>query len=125
MVNTKFEAYKLRRELKRIGKEYEFKRAKLNKFKEPTSESVSAGKLMGLYHEQNSHVSVTTGETTQTRTKKTPMILCLYEDAKTLKLGDTVKINSKELKVTGIVNIQEWNIIADISLEVVDDGIQD
>ena len=125
MINTKFEAYKLRRELKKVGAQYEFKRAKLNNFKEPTKEDVFAGKLMGLYHEQNSSVSVTTGETTQTRTKKTPMILCLYEDAKTLKLGDTVKINSKKLKVAGIVNIQEWNIIADISLEVVDDGIQD
>ena len=124
MINTKFEAYKIRRELKRVGKEYEFTRAKLNDFKEPTKDSVVAGKLMGLYHEQNSYVSATTGETTQTRTKKSPMILCLYEDAKDLKLGDFVKINSKKMKVTGVVNIQEWNIIADISLEVVDDVIQ-
>ena len=124
MVNTKFEAYKLRRELKRIGKEYEFKRAKLNDFKEPTKDSVVVGKLTGLYHEQNSNVSVTTGDTTQTRTKKVPMILCLYEDAKFLKMDDTVKINSKTFKVTGVVNIQEWNIIADISLEVIDNGIQ-
>lgn len=125
MINTKFEAYKLRRELKKIGVEYEFKRAKLNDFKEPTKESVFAGKLTGLYHEQNSSVSVTTGETTRTRTKKTPMILCLYEDAKFLKLDDIVKINSKTFKVTGVVNIQEWNIIVDISLEVVDDGVHD
>lgn len=124
MVNTKFEAYKLRRELKRIGKEYEFKRAKLNDFKEPTKDSVAAGKLTGLYHEQNSNVSVTTGDTTQTRTKKVPMILCLYEDAKFLKMDDIVKINSKTFKVTGVVNIQEWNIIADISLEVIDNGVQ-
>ena len=124
MINTKFEAYKLRRELKRIGKEYEFKRAKLNDFKEPTKDSVVVGKLLGLYHEQNSNVSITTGDTTQTRTKKVPMILCLYEDATFLKIGDKVKINSKTFKVTGIVNIQEWNIIADISLEVIDDGIQ-
>ena len=33
MVNTKFEAYKLRRELKRSGNQFEFKRAKLNAFK--------------------------------------------------------------------------------------------
>lgn len=124
MINTKFEAYKLRRELKRIGKEYEFKRAKLNDFKEPTKDSVVVGKLTGLYHEQNSNVSVTTGDTTQTRTKKVPMILCLYEDAKFLKMDDTVKINSKTFKVTGVVNIQEWNIIADISLEVIDNGVQ-
>lgn len=124
MVNTKFEAYKLRRELKRIGKEYEFKRDKLNDFKEPTKDSVVAGKLTGLYHEQNSNVSVTTGDTTQTRSKKVPMILCMYEDATFLKVDDKVKINSKTFKVTGVVNIQEWNIIADISLEVVDNGIQ-
>lgn len=123
MVNTKFEAYKVRRELKRIGKEYEFKRAKLNDFKEPTKDSVVAGKLTGLYHEQNSNVSITTGDTTQTRTKKVPMILCLYEDATFLKIGDFVKINSKTFKVTGVTNIQEWNIIADISLEVIDNGI--
>ena len=123
MVNTKFEAYKVRRELKRIGKEYEFKRAKLNDFKEPTKDSVVAGKLIGLYHEQNSSVSVVTGDTTQTRTKKIPMILCLYEDATFLKMGDIVKINSKTFKVTGVVNIQEWNIIADISLEVIDNGV--
>ena len=123
MINTKFEAYKLRRELKKVGVEYEFKRAGLNKFKEPTNESEFAGKLIGLYHEQNSYVSVTAGEATQTRTKKTPMILCLYEDAKTLKLDDFIEMNSRKYKVTGVVNIQEWSIIADISLEVIDDGI--
>ena len=123
MVNTKFEAYKIRRELKRVGKEYEFKRAKLNDFKEPTKDSVVVGKLTGLYHEQNSNVSITTGDTTQTRTKKVPMILCLYEDATFLKIDDFVKINSKTFKVTGVVNIQEWNIIADISLEVIDNGV--
>jgi hypothetical protein len=124
MVNTKFEAYKIRRELKKIGKEYEFKRAKLNDFKEPTKDSVVVGKLIGLYHEQNSNVSIVTGDTTQTRTKKVPMILCLYEDATFLKIGDEVKMNSKTFKVTGVLNIQEWNIIADISLEVIDDGVQ-
>lgn len=124
MINTKFEAYKIRRELKRIGKNYEFKRAKLNAFKEPMNEEDSVGKIVGLYHEQNGNISITTGDTTQTRTKKIPMILCLYEDVNFLKIDDKVKINSKTFKVTGIVNIQEWNIIADISLEIVDNGIQ-
>lgn len=124
MLNTKFEAYKVRRELKRIGKEYEFERATLNQFKEPTKDKEVVGKLKGLYHEQNSSVSISTGDTTQTRTKKVPMILCLYEDATFLKIGDIVKINSKTLKVTGVVNIQEWNIVVDVSLEVIDDGVQ-
>ena len=129
MLNTKFEAYKLRRELKRVGKEYEFKRAKLNEFGEPTKDEVVAGTITGLYHEQNSYIkmaidsAIQTGGTMQVRTKKIPMILCLYEDATFLKIGDVVKFNSKTYKVNGVVNIQEWNIISDISLEVIDDGI--
>lgn len=125
MINTKFEAYKIKRELKRSGTDYEVKRAKKNEFGEPTSEMEVVGKLKGLYHEQNGSIQITTGDTTQTRTKKVPMILCLYEDTASLALqiGDIVKINAKTFKVTGVINIQEWNIISDISLEVVDNGV--
>ena len=49
------------------------------------------------------------------------MILCLY-DNDILKINDFVIINNKTFKVTGVTNIQEWNIICDISLEVVDNG---
>lgn len=130
MLNTKFEAYKIKRELKRSGVIYEFKRPKKNDFNEPTKESDVVGKITGLYHEQNFHVQITTGNsqnnTAQVRTKKMPMILCLYEDVVPLKLqvGDRVKINSHTFRVVDVANIQEWNIIADISLEVVDVGIQ-
>ncbi len=125
MVNSTFEAYKIKRELKRSGIDYEFERQGSNSFGEPTDELTSVGKIRGLYHEQNSHVQISTGDAVQTRTKKIPTILCLYEDTATLdlKVGDIVKINNKPLKVTGIVNIQEWNIISDISLEVVDSGV--
>ena len=126
MINTKFEAYKIKRELKRSGIEYEFKRNGNNEFNEPMGEPSSVGIITGLYHEQNGSIQITTGDTTQTRTKKVPMILCLYEDAASLALqiGDIVKINTKTFSVTGITNIQEWNVISDISLEVVDVGVQ-
>ena len=126
MINAQFEAYKIKRELKRSGIDYEFKRSGVNDFGEPVGKPAAVGIIRGLYHEQNSSVQVTTGDTTQVRTKKIPMILCLYEDAASLVLqvGDELKINNKTFKVTGVVNIQEWNIIADISLEVVDNGIQ-
>nr|DAQ83504.1 MAG TPA: hypothetical protein [Caudoviricetes sp.] len=126
MINKQFEEYKIKRELKRSGIDYEFKRAIKNDFGEPSGEPELIGKLKGIYHEENSNIQITTGDTTQVRTKKIPMILCLYEDAANLVLsvGDIVKINEKTLKVTGIVNISEWNIIADISLEVVDNVIQ-
>ena len=77
-----------------------------------------------MYHEENSNIQVTTGDTTQVRTKKIPMILCAWDEAKDLLIGDFTIINRKVFKVTGVVNIQEWSIVADISLEVVDNGIQ-
>lgn len=130
MVNTTFEAYKLKRELKRSGVKYEVKRAKLNDFKEPTDELDIVGEFIGLYHEQNEYVKLETGgsqeNTTRFRNKKMPMILCLYDDVAPLKLqaGDQITINSYVFEVIKVTNVQEWNIIADISLEVVDDGIR-
>lgn len=140
MVNKDFEAYKLKRELKRSGIDYEFKRKGMNEFGEPSDELVPIGVIRGLYHEENSNIQITTGDTTRIRTKKIPMILCLYEDTTSLgsdnepaldekefglKADDQVVINGKTFKVTGIVNIQEWSIIGDISLEVIDDGLHD
>ena len=124
MINKRFEAYKIKRELKRSGIDYEFKRTVKNDFGEPTDELSVVSRLKGLYHEQNGSIQVSMGDTTQVRTKKIPMILCLYEDAASLNLqvDDVVEINNKIFKVSGIVNIQEWNIISDISLEVVDSG---
>lgn len=125
MINTKFEAYKLKRELKRSGIDYEFQRLGINDFGEPDDEPTIVGNLKGLYHEQNSNIEITTGDTTRVRTKKIPMILCLFDDTTSLalKTDDFLFINKKKFKVTGIVNIQEWSIISDISLEVVDDGV--
>lgn len=127
MINTTFETYKLKRELARSGKTFRFTRRGLNNFGEPMGLPEELGSLRGLYHEQNSNIQITTGETTQIRTKKIPMILCLAEDAKPLDLqtGDVVEINGRVFLVTGIVDIQEWNLIFDISLELVDDVTED
>ena len=126
MINTKFEIYKLQRELKRNGISCVFKRYTKNEFGEPdhVHDNIVC-EIKCLYHEQNSNIQITTGETTQVRTKKIPMLLCLYENTSLLKPGDFVILNEKKYKVTGIVNIQEWNLICDISLEVVDNVIQD
>lgn len=121
MINKQFEAYKIKREIRRSGETYTFMRPSLNEFGEPSGDETEVGSLRGLYHEQNSNVQLTTGDTTQIRTKKLPMILCIYDDAKTLnlQLGDKLYLNDRILKVVSLVNIQEWNIIGDLSLEEV------
>lgn len=120
-VNNRFEAYKLKRELMRSGKEYVFKRPIVDKFNQVSDEfEEDVIKITGLYHEQSGYINLVTSEGSVTRVKKVPMILCLYSDLGDLKKNDQVMINGKAHKVTGIANVQEWSIIADISMEVVD-----
>ena len=124
-MNTRFEAYKIQRELKRSGIEFEFERLGKNEFGESNEEVTKSFKIKGLYHEQNGYITITKREAAKTRTKKTPMILCLYEDVvkSGLQIGDRVRMNNKTFKVNGIVNVQEWNIISDISLEFIDEVV--
>lgn len=127
MINNRFEAYKVKRELVRSGNMYEFRRTESNEFGEPDGESHIIGSVLGLYHEQNSNIQITTGDTTQIRTKKIPMILFLFDDLHHLglKTGDFVMINGRKFNVAGIVDVQEWQIALDVSLELVDDVTED
>lgn len=131
MINTKFEAYKLKREVRRSGVDFEFKRRKLDKFNEPTDELETVATIRGLYHETNSYVTETVGDAATTRTKKQPMLLCLVDDVSgsDLRQGDEIqiplrssKMTSKTLRYVGCVDIQNWGIIADLSFEEVDEG---
>ena len=130
-MNTNFEAFKLKRQLARSGKEYEFSRSDKNKFGEPEATGEKIGSLKGVYHEINYPVKLYPHDTAQVRRSpgrplKQPAILCLWESTVEcgLQFGDYTIINGKRFKVVAVTNVQEWNIIADISLEVVDDGNQ-
>lgn len=131
MINTKFEAYKLKREVRRNGVVFEFKRRKLDKFNEPTGELETVAEVRGLYHESNSYIAETVGDAATIRTKKQPMLLCLADDVKLsdLRQGDEIQIplrssqmTSVTLRYVGCVDIQNWGIIADLSFEEVDKG---
>ena len=131
MINTVFEAYKVRREVKRCGTKLKFYRHALNEFGEPTDELAEVAEVNGLYHEQTSYMTVTSGDGSLTRKKKQPMLLCVAEDIANagVKFGDIVKVpvrspqmTSKTLKYVGCVDIQNWGIIVDLSFEEVDDG---
>lgn len=131
MINTKFEAYKFKREVRRNGITFEFKRRKLDKFNEPTGELETVAEVRGLYHESNSYITETVGDAATTRTKKQPMLLCLVDDVKSsdLRQGDEIQIplrssqmTSVTLRYVGCVDIQNLGIIADLSFEEVDEG---
>jgi len=125
----RFESNKIKRMIDIQGLEYKFIRKALDEFGGGSSyEKDDNGIIIervikGIHHEVNGYVTITTGDSARTRSKKTPMILCMYEGANSLKTNDEVIINSKVHKLTGLVNISDWNIIGDISLEVIDNGV--
>lgn len=130
MINTRFEQYKVQREIKRSGTEYTFKRYPKNEFDEPEVDqpTIEVGKLKGIFH---AHVigsgvykKLATEDAAQVRNKMGGMILCILEDAIALQLqvGDITVINGKTYHYTGITDIQEWGLIGEVCLEVLDNG---
>ncbi len=109
----------IEREITRNGSTYIVKRNKVDKYGEPTQEVEEVTTLRGLFHISKGFVTKNTSDGSQTKTKGQPMILALLEECATIQNGDFVVINSNTYKITDINNIKEYNIIADISLEVV------
>lgn len=109
----------IEREITRNGSTYIVKRNKVDKYGEPTQEVEEVTTLRGLFHISKGFVTKNTSDGSQTKTKGQPMILALLKECATIQNGDFVVINSNTYKITDINNIEEYNIIADISLEVV------
>lgn len=127
-VNKSFELYKLRREIKRSGIGCTFYRPEKNDYDEIDQNNLvclSKVQIFGLYHEVNSHVELRTDTMTQWRTTKVPAFLVPWEDVQSLELrtNDIAEINGEKFIITKVGNIQEWNLIADIYLEVQDVGL--
>lgn len=116
----KNELHKVKREICLHGTKYEFKRDILDEYKEPTGEKKIIT-TCGLFHITKDYVQFVTSES-KVRSKGQPMMLVCYEDAKYIKSEDVVNINGRIYKVNHVNNIQEMNIVADISLELVLNG---
>ena len=126
MINKKFEVYKVQREIRRSGTKVKLLRPSENDYKEKDYGALSQiAEIDCLYHEVNSRISLQTGEITQYRTKKEPAFLALWQDIGPLNLrtGDIAEINGNSYLVIKVANIQEWNLIADVYLEVQDIGL--
>ena len=117
MQPSKFLLNKIKRLLNCNGVEYEFTRMVENEYHELTEEDVLI--IKGIYHEQNSYESLITSEGNVTHTKGSPQILCLHSDGINIKQGDTLEIFEKKYKVISVVDIQNYNIVDNISLEEV------
>lgn len=131
-VNTKFEAYKLARELRRNGIVATVSRAVKNEFGEPGDIPLIIGTFPCLYHTEKVYVSSNTSDASMHRSTVnkavgTPALLCLMDSVVGLDLevNDIISLSSNSdntYEVVEVNDIQNWGIIADVSLREVDDG---
>ena len=119
MKASNFLLHRLQVQLNMRGIEYVFSRQALDKFGQPIEGDDDENAIVGIYHESNSYIQMTGGNATVIRTRKSPMILCLFTDGDKIKQGDRVVINGKTYKVSGVLDIQNYHVAADISLEEV------
>lgn len=124
MAAYKFERAKLKRLLSTYGVKYHFERMVKNEFGEPNADgevSKTIG-IVGVYHEQNQAVQISTSNGVRYRTEKRPFILAEYGDASQLEADDRLVYGGVVYKVIGVSNVNNMDIYGDVSLEVVDVG---
>lgn len=122
LYNNPYQVSKLKRILRTQKIKYTFNRLPLNSFGEPDKDKQPIKiEIQGLFHMSSSHQTRTNADSTTIATNPQPMILALYEVAKTIKYGDCVVINNQKYKVVEVMNVNELNLFAEISLEVVKD----
>ena len=120
MKTSNFLLYRLHVHFNMRGIEYVFSRQALDKFGQPLDDTQEEIKLKGIYHESNGYIQTAGYDAAIIRTEKSPMILCLFDDGNKIKQGDMITIAEKTFRVSGVLNIQNYSIVADISLEEVD-----
>lgn len=115
---------KINRQIKHNGSVYTFKRFTTDEYGQLTDEVERSFVVPGLFHETINHVQSTLTETDGARIIDVPKsyILCLFEDGDSIKLDDFTEINEKIYKVVNKINVGNYNIAFEISLEMVVDG---
>ena len=121
MNHPSFQLSKVKRLIAVSGQEFSFERPGVNDFNEPT-DTAETVVIKGVYHETSSFVTLSTSEASISKAKPSPQILALYSDASKLKMGDKLNYHNQLYKVTGWKDLMESGIVADISLEVIQDG---
>ncbi len=119
----KMELHKVLREIQIHGTEYTFFRKKADNYGEPTKEEPEQiANVKGLFHVSKGYITQSIQDGTKTHSKGQPMLMVAHENIGEIKTEDFFVINKNKYKVVEKNNIQEYNIVTDISLELVLDG---
>lgn len=119
----KMELHKVLREIQIHGTEYTFFRKKVDKYGEPTKEEPEQiANVKGLFHVSKGYITQNIQDGTRTHSKGQQMLMVAYENTREIQTDDFLIINENTYKVVEKNNIQEYNIVTDISMELVLDG---
>lgn len=119
----KMELLKVMREITVHGTEYEVVRMIKDEYGEDTGKSESIGTFKSLFHESVGNMrNASISDGTTTHGKAVSKVLLSWEDTKPVQNGDFFLINSNKYKVIEKSNVQEYNILCDITLELVLNG---
>lgn len=119
----KMELHKVLREIQIHGTEYTFFRKKVDKYGEPTKEEPEQiVKVQGLFHVSKGYITQNIQDGTKTHSKGQPMLMVAHENTGEIQTDDFFIINGNTYKVVEKNNIQEYNIVTDVSLELVLNG---
>lgn len=118
MNSSAFQLNKVRRLIKAQGRSVVVTRQERNKFNEPNGEA-EIFSVIGVFHETTSYLSKTGSDGSTVRAKPSPMLMCLWDDAKKLKHTDQVTLNNHTYNIGEIKNLCEADVVGDISLEEV------
>lgn len=122
-VRMKMELHKVLREIQIHGTEYIFLRKSVDGYGEPTKEEPKqVVKVQGLFHVSKGYITQNIQDGTKIHSKGQPMLMVAYENTVEIQMDDFVVINGNTYKVVEKNNIQEYNIVTDISLELVLNG---
>lgn len=115
------ELYKVSREIQRHGDKADVYEVILDEYGEYKDKS-KTGNISVLFHITKGYVSQSVGDATVSRSKGQPALIMSYDDSANINVGNIVMYNGKSYKVVDKNNVQEYNIVVDVSLEVFDDG---
>lgn len=116
------ELHSVKREIKIHGNKYTFYRDNLDSYGENADGKNIVANVNGLFHVSKGYISKNVSDGAVTHSKGQPMLLITYEDSKDIKSDDYVIIGENKYKVIEKNNIQQYNIVVDVSLELVLNG---
>lgn len=118
MQNALFLRNKVSRQIKMNGSSFSFNKVRKDEFNQ-TEVSEESVEVKGLFHQTASFIKEEAATGSRIKKKPSPMILMLSEDASKLEEDFQVTISGKIYRVVDKLDVNNFGVAFDVSLEVV------